>query len=99
MHFSIKGRITKIDGEWLAEINHLNIRMKGPTPFKSIKAVADYISGQLDEPNNKCLIQIEDGVFYLYTAHPRPLIKFIAYRLSENIKQLNPKYLKDWFRA
>lgn len=98
MNLSIKGKLTKIDGEWVAEFKYLNIRMKAPTAFKSVMAVSDYITSQLEGKDTKCSVRIdEDGVFYLSTTRPRPLIKFIALCLTKNFNEMSYDHLNDWF--
>lgn len=97
MNLTIKGTLTKIEDEWVAELNYLDIRMKAPTAFQSIKAVSDYITAQLDEKDNECSVLVEDGQFYLSTTRPRPLIKFVALCLTRNLRSITHEQLNEWF--
>lgn len=84
----------------MAEFSYLNIRVKAPTAFKSVMAVSDYITSQLEGKDTKCSVRIdEDGVFYLSTTRPRPLIKFVALCLSKNFRGINYDQLNNWFEV
>lgn len=98
MHLSIKGRLKKINGEWVSEFTHLNIRMKAPSPLKAIRAATEFITSQLEGKNSKYSVRLdEDGVFYFSTSTPRPLIKFVALCLTKNYSELNYEQLDEWF--
>jgi hypothetical protein len=98
VNLSIKGRLIKEDQGWVAEFTPLSVRVKAPTPFKSIQALASHVIGQLEGKDNKCSIKVdEEGVFYIVFSRHKPLIKFIASCLTQNCSEPNPEMLNDWF--
>ncbi|HXH76176.1 MAG TPA: hypothetical protein VNJ08_14495 [Bacteriovoracaceae bacterium] len=100
MNLSIKGKLSKVNDEWVSEFIHLNIQIKAPTPFKAVQAVTKFIMDQLDGKDNKCSIRVaEDGVFYLCMNRPRPLVKFIALCLTKNYSDKTQEQLSEWFRV